>query len=163
MEHNSSLNESSDEHRRNSGTANEVAGSQNANNAHLMKGNGRARNSGQLGDLPHQLQPIMTTRHDDAMSKSQMDSPTEIGLNGYGAMHGYSRSVNGHLMNSNTSVYSSTSLPGYPDLPYAIQSPPHYPTKINPPDSGLGTVRCLGTRWRHPPSLPLAGRPSSRR
>ncbi|KFY85076.1 hypothetical protein V500_08732 [Pseudogymnoascus sp. VKM F-4518 (FW-2643)] len=138
MEHNSSLNESSDEHRRNSGTANEVAGSQNANNAHLMKGNGRARNSGQLGDLPHQLQPIMTTRHDDAMSQSQMDSPTEIGLNGYGTMHGYSRSVNGHLMNSNTSVYSSTSLPGYPDLPYAIQSPPHYPTNNQSPGFRLG-------------------------
>ncbi|OBT43424.1 hypothetical protein VE00_06168 [Pseudogymnoascus sp. WSF 3629] len=138
MEHKSSLDESSDGHRRNSGTANELPGSQNVNNAHLMKGNGRARTSGQLGDLPHQLQPIMTNRHDDAMSQSQMDSPTEIGLNGYGTMHGYNRSVNGHLMNSNASVYSSTSLPGYPDLPYAIQSPPHYPTNNQSPGFRLG-------------------------
>ncbi|KFY40466.1 hypothetical protein V494_03480 [Pseudogymnoascus sp. VKM F-4513 (FW-928)] len=133
-----SLNESSDGNRRNSGTANEVAGSQNLN-PHLMKGNGRARSSGQLGDLPHQLQPIMTARHDDAMSQSQMDSPTEIGLNGYNAMHNYSRSVNGHMMNSNASVYgASTSLPGYPDLPYAIQSPPHYPTNGQSPGFRLG-------------------------
>jgi len=105
----------------------------------LMNGNGRNRSLGQLGDMPQQLQPIMTNRHDDAMSQSQMDSPTDIGLNGYGTMHGYSRSVNGHMMNNNTSVYgSSTSLPGYPDLPYAMQSPPHYPGNHQSPAFRLG-------------------------
>lgn len=63
----------------------------------------------------------------------QIESPVSLNLNGYSSMHGYRPAINPHMMNGNGGHPNFSagqgSLPGYPDMPYAIQasSPTHYP------------------------------------
>jgi hypothetical protein len=99
----------------------------------------RAKSLGNLTELPHQHQSLMDARQDDMMSQDQVVSPTDIGLNGYGPMHGYRPVMNSHLLNNGQAVNYGTpsTLPGYGDLPYSIQSPPNYPVNTQSP----GTFR----------------------
>jgi len=63
----------------------------------------------------------------------QIESPASLNMNGYSSMHGYRPAINPHMMNGNGGHPNFNagqgSLPGYTDLPYAIQSqsPTHYP------------------------------------
>jgi len=63
----------------------------------------------------------------------QIESPASLNMNGYSSMHGYRPALNTHMMNGSGGHANFSagqgSLPGYTDLPYAIQtsSPTHYP------------------------------------
>jgi xylanolytic transcriptional activator XlnR len=94
----------------------------------------RAKSLGNLTEL-HQHQPLMNARQDDMMSQDQVVSPTDIGLNGYGSMHGYRPAMNSHLLSNGQAVNYGTpsTLPGYGDLPYSIQSPTSYPVNTQSP------------------------------
>lgn len=69
--------------------------------------------------------------HLSSRSESEhIDSPASIGLNVYPNMHnGYRSTLNPHMMNGEHSSFAPPgTLPGYAELPYAIQSPTsHYP------------------------------------
>jgi xylanolytic transcriptional activator XlnR len=108
----------------------------NSIGSRIMKGSTRAKSLGNLPELPHQHQPLMTGSQDDGMNQDQVDGPADMG---YGAMHGYRHTMNGHLLSNGQPVNYGTpsSLPGYADLPYSMQSPPNYPGTAQSP----GTFR----------------------
>lgn len=99
----------------------------------VLKGRLRAGSLESLTELPNgHHQPHMVSRAE----ADQIESPASMNLNGYSSMHNYRPTMNPHMMNGNghTSFNAGQgSLPGYPDLPYAIQahSPSHYP--VNTP------------------------------
>jgi xylanolytic transcriptional activator XlnR len=97
----------------------------------------RAKSLGTLAELPHQHQhqPLLTGQQDNVITQDQVVSPTDIGLNGYGPMHGYRPAMNSHMLNNGQSISYGTpsSLPGYGDLPYSMQSPPNYPVTSQSP------------------------------
>lgn len=94
----------------------------------------RTKSLGNLTEPQHQHQPPPYGRQEDLMNQEQSISPTDIGLNGYGTMHGYRPAMNAHMLNNGQSVnYGTPSLPGYGDLPYTMQSPSNYPVTTPSP------------------------------
>jgi hypothetical protein len=95
----------------------------------IMKGRLRAGSLESLTEIPNGHQPHMVSRAE----ADQIESPASLNLNGYSSMHGYRPAINPHMMNGNGGHPNFSagqgSLPGYTDMPYAIQtsSPTHYP------------------------------------
>jgi hypothetical protein len=95
----------------------------------VLKGRLRAGSLESLTEMPNGHQPHMVSRAES----DQIASPASLNMNGYSSMHGYRSALNPHLMNGNGGHPNFSagqgSLPGYTDLPYAIQtqSPTHYP------------------------------------
>jgi hypothetical protein len=95
----------------------------------VMKGRLRTGSLESLTEIPNGHQPHMVSRAE----ADQIESPASLNLNGYSSMHGYRPAMNSHMMNGNGGHPNFNagqgSLPGYTDLPYAIQasSPTHYP------------------------------------
>ena len=93
-----------------------------------MKGRLRAGSLESLTEMSNGHQPHMAGRPEP----DQIGSPSSLNLNGYSSMHGYRPAMNSHMMNGNGhSNFNAAqgSLPGYTDIPYAIQaqSPTQYP------------------------------------
>lgn len=90
-----------------------------------MRGRLRAGSLESLTELSQSHQPHMNSRAEG----DQIGSPASL-MNGYSSMHGYRSALNPHMINGNQHPNFSTGqgpLPGYADLPYAIQSPTNYP------------------------------------
>jgi hypothetical protein len=111
----------------------------NSTSRKAMKSN-RTRSLGTMAELSHQHQPLMTSRQDDSLHQDAVDSPTSIGLNGFGSMHGYGRPIlnSGQMLNGQASNYGTPNLPGYAELPYSMTSPSNYPAN---PQSPSGPYR----------------------
>jgi xylanolytic transcriptional activator XlnR len=101
---------------------------------------GAAKILGNVRELPHQHQPLLTASQDDGISQDQAESSTDMGLDGYGPMHGYRSTINSHLLNNGQPVSYGTpsSLPGYSDLHYSIQSPNYSCSAQSPGTFRLG-------------------------
>ncbi|KAH8678910.1 fungal-specific transcription factor domain-containing protein [Tricladium varicosporioides] len=105
-----------------------TTGLDNGSAREAMKGRLRAGSLESLAEIPNGHQPHMVSRAE----ADQIESPASLNMNGYSSMHGYRSALNPHMMNGNGHPNFSAgqgSLPGYTDLPYAIQtqSPTHYP------------------------------------
>lgn len=92
------------------------------------RGRLRAGSLESLTGMSHGHQPHMNSRTE----VDPIDGPISLGLNGYSSMRGYRSTLSPNMMNgSSHSNFNAgqSNLPGYPDLPYAIQtsSPTHYP------------------------------------
>ncbi|TAQ83063.1 hypothetical protein B7494_g8613 [Chlorociboria aeruginascens] len=94
-----------------------------------MKGKLRTTSLESHSGLANGHQPHLSSRSEG----DQIDSPVSLNMSGYSSMHGYRPALNPHMMNGNSGHQNFNAgqgnLPGYSDLPYAIQtqSPTHYP------------------------------------
>lgn len=89
-----------------------------------MKGRLRAGSLESLTEISH--------GHMSRAEADQIESPASLNMNGYSSMHGYrpAAALNPHVISGNghsNFTAGQGTLPGYSDLPYAIQSPTHYP------------------------------------
>jgi xylanolytic transcriptional activator XlnR len=106
-----------------------TTGLDNGSAREALKGRLRAGSLESLTEIPNGHQPHMISRAE----ADQIESPASLNMSGYSSMHGYRPAISPHMMNGNSGHPNFSagqgSLPGYTDLPYAIQtqSPTHYP------------------------------------
>ncbi|CAG8980008.1 hypothetical protein HYALB_00005181 [Hymenoscyphus albidus] len=107
-----------------------TSGLENGSTRETIKGRLRAGSLESLTEIQNGHQPHMSSRAE----ADQIESPASLNMTGYSSMRGYhAGGLNSHIMNGNGSHQNFNagqgSVPGYTDLPYAIQtqSPTHYP------------------------------------